>query len=109
MEWGKRNKGVAIGIISFSESIGSTIFSIIGTAVINPHNLPTSTVGEESGYFDQPEVLDRIPYYFVGLGIATFVTLLPTSLFISLPTGKAAKCDKRASQNIILIKGFQNN
>ena len=50
MEWGKRNKGIAIGIISFSESIGSTIFSIVGTAFINPNNLP---VNSDSGYFEQ--------------------------------------------------------
>ena len=83
MEWGKRNKGIAIGIISFSESIGSTLFSILGNAVINPGNLPVAP----SGYFEQPEVLNKIPVYFLGLGAATFLTLLPTAFFISLPQG----------------------
>ena len=82
MEWGKRHRGTAVGIISFSESIGSTLFSIIGTAVINPRNLPVSHV---SGYFEEPEILQRIPIYFLALGVATFILLIPTSLVISMP------------------------
>ena len=88
MEWGKRHKGTAVGIISFSESIGSTLFSIIGTAVINPNNLP---VNKETGYFDQTEILSRIPIYFAALGVATLLILFPTALFISLPDGMPPK------------------
>ncbi|KAL5263284.1 hypothetical protein ACHWQZ_G008612 [Mnemiopsis leidyi] len=84
MEWGKRHKGTAVGIISFSESIGSTLFSIIGTAVINPRNL---SVDKISGYFEEPEILHRIPIYFLALGVATFIVLIPTSLVISMPQG----------------------
>ena len=84
MEWGKRHKGTAVGIISFSESIGSTLFSIIGTAVINPRNLPVDQI---SGYFEEPEILHRIPIYFLALGVATFIVLIPTSLVISMPQG----------------------
>lgn len=84
MEWGKRHKGTAVGIISFSESIGATLFSVVGTAVINPHNLPVDPV---TGYFTQPEVLERIPLYFLGLGVLSFLLLLPTSLIISMPKG----------------------
>ena len=82
MEWGKRHRGTAVGIISFSESIGSTLFSIIGTAVINPRNLPVSPT---SGYFEEPEILNMIPIYFMALGVATFIFLIPTSLVISMP------------------------
>lgn len=86
MEWGKRHKGIAIGIISFAESCGATFFSVIGTLVINPHNLQTDVMdGDGNGYFSQPEILNRIPLYFFGLGIVSFLCLLPTACVISFP------------------------
>ena len=94
MEWGKRRKGIAIGIISFSESIGSTLFSILGTLAINPHNLSTDIHDEEgNGYFGQPEILCRIPYYFLSLGILSLVTLFPTSLCIQMPPPEEEETD----------------
>ena len=115
---------MAIGIITFSESFGATLFSILGknkmssysqssiktllgqgedfcpclatdnsfgicqpkylhtgTTIINPENIGV----KEDGYFDDPALLRMVPIFFFGLGVVSFIFLVPISLFIAMP------------------------
>ena len=81
MEWGSRYKGMAVGVVSFSESLGGSLFSMVGCAVINPHN----HAADQDGYFDRPDVLERVPQYFAGLGVLSLLVMTVPCFFISLP------------------------
>eukprot|EP00116_Pleurobrachia_bachei_P006877 sb/3467139/ len=52
-----------------------------GTAIINPDNIGV----KEDGYFDDPDLLKMVPIFFVGLGVVSFIFLVPISLFIAMP------------------------
>ena len=85
MEWGKQRKGIAMGIISFCESIGASVFSLAGTMFINPLNEQPDIFDDGNSYFGQQAVLERVPWYLLALGTSIIAILLPTAIFIQLP------------------------
>ena len=48
---------------------GAFIFNQIQTAIVNPSNV---SVNPESGYFEDPELLARVPYLMLYLGAVYF-------------------------------------
>ena len=84
MRWMPRWKGVAAGFVLAGLGLGALIFDPIQTAFINPDNLP----GDENGYFNDDDLLDRVPLIFPILGVIYAVMQLIGSLLIVNPPEK---------------------
>lgn len=63
MRWFPKRKGMAMGIVVGGFGGGSFIFNLIQTALVNPNNVSI----DESGYFTNPDVIDRVPNLLLTL------------------------------------------
>ena len=63
IRWFPNNKGMAMGIVVGGFGGGAFVFNQIQTAILNPDNL--SPQGE---YFENQELLDRVPVLMLILG-----------------------------------------
>merc|ERR1719402_584966 len=80
MRWFPENKGLAMGIISSGYGLSALIFNPIQTAYVNPDNLE---IGAD-GYWDNDEVLDRVPTLFLVLG-ATYLVIQLVGIALITP------------------------
>ena len=70
MRWLPKWKGVATGIVVSGFGLSALIFNAIQTAYINPWNYEPDIQNDEykDKYFDQSDLLDRVPNIFLILG-----------------------------------------
>lgn len=81
-------KGLITGIIVGSYGLGSSIFNIIATKIVNPNNeksLIPAPNGDPNLKFFSPEVADRVPMMFRILCMIWFCLILASASLISLP------------------------
>ena len=71
MRWFPQNKGLVMGIVSSGYGLSALVFDPIQTAYINPDNLEIGGV-----YWENDEVLDRVPTLFLLLGAIYLVMQL---------------------------------
>ena len=73
------------GFVLAGFGLGALIFDPIQTAYINPHNQHADT----NGYFDDSDLLDRVPYIFLILGsIYVAMQFLGAMLIVNPPEEK---------------------
>ncbi|CAH8566160.1 unnamed protein product [Schistosoma turkestanicum] len=63
--WFPKRRGLVVGLIVGGFGLGALVFTPIETALINPNNVP---VDAKTRYYNNPDVLDRIPVAFLILG-----------------------------------------
>ncbi|XP_059159550.1 oxalate:formate antiporter-like [Physella acuta] len=68
MRWFPEKKGLVNGLVVAGFGGGAFIFNQIQTAFINPENKKPELEVNGEKYFDQPDVLDQVPYIFLILG-----------------------------------------
>ena len=81
-------KGLVTGIIVGSYGLGSSIFNILATLIVNPNNLsPTIPApnGDKELKFFLPEVAERVPMMFHILCAIWLCLILSSASLISLP------------------------
>lgn len=95
IRWAPRWKGAAAGFVLSGYGISSLVFTAVQTAYINPSNVepvgpicdiedsPRSCDNEK--YFEDPEMMDKIPTMFLLLGGVYASLQLLTSIFIVNP------------------------
>jgi len=81
MKWFPKKKGLVNGFIVGGFGMGAFMFNQIQTAYLNPKNYSL----DESGYFTNDEVLDRVPSVFLLLGSIYTVMQLVAIMLISPP------------------------
>lgn len=67
------------------------------TAFINPDNLPPDATNGQLSYFSQPELLDRVPKYFLTFGSISFCSNIVGIMFMR--TKKNSDNSKAKSEN----------
>ena len=90
MQWVPQSKGVLLGLLLARFGLSPVLFVPFQTFLINPHNLspeyrPDTTVAYT--YFVKDDVLDRVPYTFVYMGILILLIQVLTVFFIVEPRG----------------------
>lgn len=88
VQWVPQNNGFVMGLLLAGLGLSPLLFTPIQTTLINPNNLapedwPDTTV--DYTYFIQDDVLDRVPYAFIYLGLLILLIQVPTVLFIVEP------------------------
>uniref|UniRef100_A0A915MUP7 Uncharacterized protein n=1 Tax=Meloidogyne javanica TaxID=6303 RepID=A0A915MUP7_MELJA len=87
INWAPKMVGLGSGIVAAGFGISSSIFAPIQTRIINPHNVaPTS-----DGYFNDPELLSRVPGIFTTLSIVFFIMQCIGLIFICDPPTEFAR------------------
>uniref|UniRef100_A0A915NMU6 Uncharacterized protein n=1 Tax=Meloidogyne floridensis TaxID=298350 RepID=A0A915NMU6_9BILA len=87
INWAPKMVGLGSGIVAAGFGISSSIFAPIQTRIINPHNVaPTS-----DGYFNDPELLSRVPGIFTTLSIVFFIMQCIGLVFICDPPTEFAR------------------
>jgi len=81
MQWFPKKKGLVNGFIVGGFGMGAFLFNQVQTAYLNPHNYSP----DESGYFTNDEVLDRVPSVFLLLGSIYSVMQLIAIMLITPP------------------------
>ncbi|XP_023228151.1 uncharacterized protein LOC111628560 [Centruroides sculpturatus] len=69
MKWFPNRKGLVNGIVVSGFGLGALIFNQVQTTYLNPKNL----VPDKNGYFEDDEILDRVPTVFLLLGGIYFI------------------------------------
>ena len=74
--WFPKHRGLVMGICIGGYGISSTMWSPIQLAITNPNNVEAvSPEGSEEAYFDDPDVLDRVPILIYTMSALYFVFL----------------------------------
>lgn len=110
LQWHPQHKGLALGIILAGFAMTPIIFIPIQTAFVNSGNLipsyyPDGTAGY--AYFDQPAVLDTVPFLFIFMGaILLIIQLIGNALVVEkckLPKLTGAKNCRTALKYVWVI------
>ncbi|XP_028401684.1 uncharacterized protein LOC114524718 isoform X3 [Dendronephthya gigantea] len=74
MQWYPNNKGLVGGLVIGGSGVAAIMFSALETGYTNPNNLvPNVTIEPNNDkFFGEAEVLDRVPYLFLLLGVVCF-------------------------------------
>ena len=67
-------KGLAYGVMTAFQSVGSLINIGLAFAVINPKNTDPDIIIDGTNYFSDPGLISRVPYYFIATGLLTIVS-----------------------------------
>lgn len=107
-KWFPNRKGLITGMIVAGFGLGTAIASPLQTLYINPKNLETSNGYTDSvdnsnpnaktnaSYFEQEEILERVPYLFLYSGIVfTVVQAIGCTLAFPPPGGKDTSSNDR--------------
>ena len=87
MKWLPNWKGLASGIVTAGFALSPVIFVPLQTIFINPHNKSPDAAAVECGekYFFQPDVLDRVPLYFLLQGSILAILQFIGAIFLVNP------------------------
>ncbi|XP_035680847.1 oxalate:formate antiporter-like isoform X1 [Branchiostoma floridae] len=91
MKWMPERKGLVKGLVLAGLGGGSFIFDQVQTAYLNPNNLSPDVEDPEdpsSKYFDNKEILDKVPVCFLMLGGTYAAIQLLGALMIADPPEK---------------------
>lgn len=81
MKWFPNRKGLVNGVIVGGFGMGALIFNFVQTAFLNPKNLPANS----EGIFEQEEILNKVPYVFLLLGMIYSIMQVVGCLMLSDP------------------------
>ena len=92
MRWLPKWKGLVSGVVVAGIGLSPLVFNTVQTGYINPHNksperTPYASNPDEK-YFDQPEVLDKVPSFFIVLGICYAGICFLSSICLANPYPK---------------------
>ena len=82
MRWWPNNKGFVNGLISFAFGTTGIIFNPLSTYFINPQNKP---IDADTGFLNEPDVLDNIPLYFYKMALIYFSVGLLSMIYFKNP------------------------
>ena len=85
MQWLPQHTGLAIGLVMMGVGGSSFILIPLQTLIINPHDQEPNYQPDahlDFFYFTQPDILERVPYMFIILGILFGTIQLITIPFI---------------------------
>ena len=92
--WFPEHRALANGIAASGFGLTSLIFAPIELAIANPNNIPAVAVnGSDDKYYEDPDVLDRVPTMLYVLSIIYTVSLIIGCALFSKPPKKAADND----------------
>eukprot|EP00731_Ephydatia_muelleri_P022642 Em0015g225a len=94
VRWLPKWKGFASGFVVSGFGLGAVLFTYTQTLYINPLNHPLS----DSGYFEHPDVLSKVPYSFLIFG-GVYMAMQP------LPLMGGTDMDEIASVNSEVLLG----
>ena len=79
----KHRHGLFSGVLSLGYGLSSVVISPLETLFVNPNNLkPARNSTNENVYFDQAEVLEKVPKMFVVFAIFSCLIQLPLSFLM---------------------------
>jgi len=117
MKWFPRNKGIAMGVVVGGFGGGSLVFNYIQTAILNPDNLnPTSyNPADNNYYFDDPDLLSRVPDLlltlggiYLGLGLlACLLITQPPDDWLDKKAGDTEESTKASQEYVTPCEAFQ--
>ena len=81
VRWLPKWKGFASGFVVSGYGLGAVLFTYMQTLYINPPNHPLS----DSGYFEHPDVLSKVPYSFLIFGGVYMAMQVLGSLLLTNP------------------------
>ena len=81
INWAPDSVGLFSGLVAGAFGISAAIFTPIQTAIINPENF----IPEESGYFHEDILLERIPNVFFLLSLIYLIMQIIGIIFICDP------------------------
>eukprot|EP00117_Sycon_ciliatum_P022793 scpid70333/ scgid19552/ Inner membrane protein yhjX len=114
MKWLPNHRGMASGIVVSGFGAGSTIFTQVQTIFINPEDIPASLPSTESDciqtekYFDDKDVLDRVPQVFLVLaGVYAGMQIIGCLLIADPPENVQARkpATETESAPLLSVKG----
>ena len=82
MRWLPKWKGIATGIVVSGFGLSALIFNTVQTGFINPTNIAPDS---DTDYFEDPNLIDRIPYVFLVLGGSYAVMQFLGAIFLVNP------------------------
>ncbi|GFS15533.1 major Facilitator-like protein 5 [Elysia marginata] len=92
-------KGLAYGVMTSFQSVGSLVNIGLAFAVINPKNTdPDLSIGN-TNYFSDPELIRNVPYYFVAIGVLTVASSSVGFLLVQLVAGNLSFWNKNTIEN----------
>ncbi|GFO35946.1 major facilitator-like protein 5 [Plakobranchus ocellatus] len=75
-------KGLASGVMSAFQSVGSLINIGLAFAVVNPTNKEPDVIVNNTNFFSDKDLINRVPYYFVAIGLLTIMSSLSGFLMV---------------------------
>lgn len=108
MSWFPEHKGKIMGIVIAGYGISSTIMNQVQLAITNPNDVEAiSPDGTDDAYFEDPDVLERVPTLLYSLaGIYAIFQLIGILLTSDPPDFEAPKVSFRWSSLKEALKGF---
>lgn len=89
VRWLPKWKGFASGFVVSGFGLGAVLFTYMQTLYINPHNQPLS----DSGYFEHPDVLSKVPSSFLLFGGVYMAMQVLGSLLLTNPPTTTPESD----------------
>ncbi|KAL5477222.1 hypothetical protein EMCRGX_G023987 [Ephydatia muelleri] len=89
VRWLPKWKGFASGFVVSGFGLGAVLFTYTQTLYINPLNHPLS----DSGYFEHPDVLSKVPYSFLIFGGVYMAMQVLGSLLLTNPPATMPESD----------------
>merc|ERR1719375_364984 len=90
MLWMPNYKGLSSGLVMCGVGGGAFVFNIVQAVLVNPGNVMPVARGTSSGdlYYEDGDLLDRVPFMFLILGLIFLVMIVAGSFCISIPSGE---------------------
>ncbi|CAI9729318.1 Hypothetical predicted protein [Octopus vulgaris] len=85
MKWVPNRKATATGFVLCTHALSATIFTYVSSIYINPDNYQENEVINGEAYFNQKDLLARVPKCFLMLGFVFLVSQLISICMISNP------------------------
>ncbi|XP_077981870.1 apicoplast pyruvate carrier 1-like isoform X2 [Glandiceps talaboti] len=110
MRWFPKKKGVACGMIVAGFGGGAFIFNQVQTAFINPDNLSPLESPSGEKYFNQKELLDRVPYCFLLMGgCYAALQIVGCLLLVNPPTNEVCSIQGESPETQLLESNNEEN
>uniref|UniRef100_A0A915DL14 Uncharacterized protein n=1 Tax=Ditylenchus dipsaci TaxID=166011 RepID=A0A915DL14_9BILA len=98
INWAPQMVGLGSGIVAAGFGISSSIFAPIQTRIVNWENFPPT----KDGYFNNKELLERVPGVFFSLSIVYFVMQCIGLIFICDPPSEFTRKYMVASDSALI-------
>uniref|UniRef100_A0A1I8HNT4 MFS domain-containing protein n=2 Tax=Macrostomum lignano TaxID=282301 RepID=A0A1I8HNT4_9PLAT len=108
MKWFPSRKGLVGGIVAAGFGGGSLVFNQLQTFYINPDNVKANYTLDGDNYFDQPEILDRVPSCFIVLG-STYAAMQLLGALLLFPVPPVGHSPDDQQQPLILPQSSEEH